>query len=99
MAVGVFHDDPNNHNKAPLQSMKTFPMPDHLRDYQTQSIPDGYHSNPFQLCRFLSPILISRTRLALQRQMANSTLDQQQHLLGCHPLARAPCHNIRTRQL
>jgi hypothetical protein len=56
-------------------------MLDHLRDSPTLSIPDGDHSSPYQLRRFLSAILISRTRLVPQRQKANSTIDQQ-HLPG-----------------
>ena len=47
-----------------------------LRDHPTLSIPDGDHSSPFELRRFLSPILISRTRLVPQRQEANPTVDQ-----------------------
>lgn len=66
-------------------------MPDHLRDPPDQIHPRWDHSTPFQPCRFLSPILISRGRLVPQRQKASSTIDQQ-HLPGrvsSPPLTRA----------
>jgi hypothetical protein len=59
-----------------FSSMEAFHMLDRLRDHPTLSIPDGDHSSPFELRRFLSPILISRTRLVPQRQEANPTVDQ-----------------------
>jgi hypothetical protein len=69
-------------------------MLDHLRNLPTLSIPDGDHSSPYQLRRFLPLILTSRTRLVPERRKANSTIDQQ-HLPGhvslrplTHPRAR-----------
>jgi hypothetical protein len=80
-AVDVFYYDPNDHNKAPLQSHGDFSYAGSSPGSPDQIPPRWNHSSPFQARRFQSPILVSRGRMVPQRQKANSTIDQQ-HLPG-----------------
>jgi hypothetical protein len=81
-AVGVFHDDPNDYNKAPLQFHGDFSQAGSSPRSPDPTHPRWGSLQPLPAASILSPIFISRRRLVPQRQKANPTIDQQQHLSG-----------------
>ena len=57
-----------------FSSMEAFHMLDHLHDSPTLSNPDGDHSGPCRLRRFLFLLLVNRARLVLPRRWCGAAL-------------------------